>query len=75
MNNKSIENITKYSELFAKYQNFLTQNQKQVFHLYFFEDLSYGEIANIMATSRSAAFDTLKKAISKLEKIDQQMTN
>lgn len=72
-NNKSIENITKFTELFEKYENFLTQNQKQVFKLYYFEDLSYSEVAQIMATTRSSAFDTIKKVINNLEKIDRKM--
>ncbi|MEE3927978.1 sigma-70 family RNA polymerase sigma factor [Mycoplasmopsis ciconiae] len=68
-NLQDIETIEEYTLLFEKYQNFLTQNQKQVFMLYFFENLSYSEIAEIMATSRSAVYDTLKKAMTKLKKI------
>ncbi|VEU70103.1 sigma factor-like helix-turn-helix DNA-binding protein [Mycoplasmopsis glycophila] len=75
MNKDSIEKVEKYIELFEKYKNFLTQNQSQVFQLYFYEDLSYAEIAEILATTRSNAFDTLKKAITKLEKIENKLNN
>ncbi|QZE12250.1 sigma factor-like helix-turn-helix DNA-binding protein [Mycoplasma sp. Ms02] len=73
MTNKSIENIERYTYLFDKYKSFLTQTQMQVFTLYFYEDLSYGEIAEITATTRSAAYDALSKALKKLDKIAVQM--
>ncbi|EGV00109.1 sigma factor-like helix-turn-helix DNA-binding protein [Mycoplasmopsis columbina] len=64
-----IEVVEYYIQLFEKYQNFLTQTQKQAFQLYFHENLSYQEIANITATTRSAAYDSVKKALTNLEKI------
>ncbi|WP_036452996.1 sigma factor-like helix-turn-helix DNA-binding protein [Mycoplasma buteonis] len=75
MNKKDIQNVEKYTFLFEKYSNFLTQNQKQVFQLFYFEDLSYSEIAEILATSRTAAYDTLKKATQKLEKVASKVDN
>ncbi|WP_426461253.1 sigma factor-like helix-turn-helix DNA-binding protein [Mycoplasma hafezii] len=68
MSKKDLSEVEKYTKLYAKYHMFLTQNQKQVFQLFYFEDLSYGEIAEIMATTRSAAYDTLDKATKKLSK-------
>ncbi|VEU60516.1 Sigma-70, region 4 [Mycoplasmopsis bovigenitalium] len=59
--------------LFEKYQNFLTQTQSQAFQLYFLEDMSYQEIANLTATTRTAAYDSVKKAINKLERLEQKM--
>ncbi|EFF41709.1 sigma-70 family RNA polymerase sigma factor [Mycoplasmopsis alligatoris] len=72
-NKRSIESIEKYTHLFEKYSSFLTQSQKQVFQLFYFEDLSYAEIAEILACTRTNAYDTLKKAVAKLEKIEQKM--
>ncbi|QGZ97375.1 hypothetical protein GE118_01025 [Mycoplasma sp. NEAQ87857] len=72
-NKKSIENVSRYIDLFEKYQNLLTQNQKQVFMLYYYEDLSYAEVAKITATTRTAAYDALNKAIKKLEKLDKEL--
>ncbi|VEU58731.1 sigma factor-like helix-turn-helix DNA-binding protein [Mycoplasmopsis gallinacea] len=74
-NKKSLENLHRYSVLFEKYKNFLTQNQRQVFELYFYNDLSYAEVAEILATTRTNAYDTVKKAIAKLEKLDEKMAN
>ena len=59
--------------LFDKYKNMLTQTQRQYFHLHYIEDLSYGEIAAIAATSRSAIHDAVTKATKKLIKINKQM--
>lgn len=59
--------------LFEKYQKFLTQTQSQAFQLYFLEDMSYQEIANLTATTRTAAYDSVKKAINKLESLEQKM--
>ncbi|MEA4162733.1 hypothetical protein NPA13_00810 [Mycoplasma sp. 2045] len=73
MNNKSLENVIKYTELFDKYGNLLTQNQQQVFKLYYEQDLSYAEVAEVMATSRQAATDAVNKAIHNLLKIEEKM--
>ncbi|MFV8470035.1 sigma factor-like helix-turn-helix DNA-binding protein [Mycoplasma sp. AA7A] len=73
MNNKSIENIDRYTALFDKYGKLLTQNQQQVFRLYYEQDLSYSEVAEILATTRSAAYDALNKAIKNLLKYEKQI--
>ncbi|MGL4252201.1 MAG: sigma factor-like helix-turn-helix DNA-binding protein [Metamycoplasmataceae bacterium] len=52
---------------FLKYDFVLTQNQKQIMHLYYIEDLSISEISEIVATTRSAVFDALDKARKKLK--------
>ncbi|MGZ9800854.1 sigma factor-like helix-turn-helix DNA-binding protein [Mycoplasma sp. AC1221] len=73
MSKKSLENLTKYSKLFEKYRNFLTQNQQQLFQLYFYQDLSYAEIAEIVATTRTSIYDTIKHTIQKLDKLEEKM--
>ncbi|WP_240532070.1 helix-turn-helix domain-containing protein [[Mesomycoplasma] collis] len=67
------EEKNNFIELFKKYSNFLTQSQKQVFELYFFQELAISSIAEIIATTRQAAFDSLKKAKDKLLKIDNKL--
>lgn len=62
-----------YVTLYEKYKNFLTQTQSQNFYLYYFEDLSYAEIAKISATTRAAAQDSIKKAKIKLKKIHESI--
>ncbi len=52
---------------FIKFDFVLTQNQKQIMHLYYIEDLSMGEIAEIVVTTRSAVFDAIDKSRKKLK--------
>ncbi len=61
-------------KLYEKYGNLLPQSQKQVFHHYYIEDLSLGEIAIIIATSRQAINDALKKSRQKLLDIGKKCT-
>ncbi|CAT04945.1 putative UPF0122 protein MCAP_0480 [Mesomycoplasma conjunctivae] len=72
MNNK-IEDKDKFDNLYNKFSFLLTQNQKQIFHLYYKENLSLSEIAKILATTRASVFDSLKKAKQKMLKIEQKM--
>lgn len=53
--------------IYLKYDFILTQNQKQIMHLYYIEDLSIGEISEIVATTRSAVFDAIDKSRKKLK--------
>ncbi|TQC51582.1 hypothetical protein E1I18_01595 [Mycoplasmopsis mucosicanis] len=69
-----IEQREYYINLFEKFKNFLTQTQVQAFSLYFFENLSYQEIAQITATTRSAAYDSVKKAINKLKILELKIS-
>ncbi|UWD34239.1 sigma factor-like helix-turn-helix DNA-binding protein [Mesomycoplasma molare] len=69
----NLENRELLINLFEKYSSFLTQNQRQIFQLYFFEDLSYAEISQITATTRSAIFDALKKTKIKLMKFYDEL--
>ncbi|UWW01490.1 hypothetical protein NW064_00935 [Mycoplasmopsis felis] len=59
--------------LFERYKNLLTQNQLQVFELYFYKDLSYREIAEIIATTRTAVYDTVKKTLKKLDLLNSKI--
>jgi hypothetical protein len=52
---------------FLEYDFVLTQNQKQIMHLHYIEDLSMGEISEIVATTRSAVFDAIDKSRKKLK--------
>lgn len=66
-NNDDIQSREKLIKAYELYNHVLTVNQKQIFYLYYFEDLSLSEISSIVATTRSSVFDTLKKAKNKLE--------
>ena len=70
---ESLEERKLIIELFDKYQNFLPQSQKQAMYLRFFEDLSYSEIGEILANTRTAVFDAIKKGKQKLLEIDKKI--
>lgn len=70
----TLEERNKYIILFDKYQNFLTNKQRQIFEMYLFEDLTYAEIGQALKTSRNNAHDTIKKSISKLEQIKTNLS-
>ena len=61
-------------QLFYKYHKFLTPAQYQVLYLTYIEDLSLAEVAQVVATTRSAVYDAVKKGEKKLLKIEQQMS-
>lgn len=65
---EDLDKREKYIQTFSKFSHLLTTNQNQIFYLYYIEDLSLSEIANIVATTRSSVYDTLKKARKKLDK-------
>ncbi|AXE61028.1 hypothetical protein DA803_02955 [[Mycoplasma] phocae] len=70
---ENISERTTIIELYEKYQDLLTQAHKQALYLYYFEDLSYSEIAKELAMTRSGAFDAVKKAKEKLLDIDKKI--
>lgn len=50
-----------FSELYSEYKSFLTENQREVFNLYYLCDLSLGEISEIKGISRQGVSDSLSK--------------
>lgn len=68
MKNKDVlDQREQYIKAYTKYQHVLTQNQSQIFYLYYFEDLSLSEISDIVATTRANVHDTLTKAKNNLK--------
>ncbi|MGL4183816.1 MAG: sigma factor-like helix-turn-helix DNA-binding protein [Metamycoplasmataceae bacterium] len=64
---EELKKRNQYINALDKFSFVLTQNQLQIMSLYLIEDLSLQEIANILATSRSAVFDSIKKSKKKLD--------
>lgn len=56
-----MEKDLNYSELYEEYKTLLTDNQSEVFKLYYFCDLSLSEISEIKGISRQGVSDTLSK--------------
>ncbi len=60
-----------YNELFSYYKELLTKKEQEVFSLYYEENLSMGEIAQIKNISRSAVGFKIKKVEEKLDNYEQ----
>lgn len=62
-----------YNNLFSLYQNLLTTKERIIFSLYYEENLSMGEIANIKGISRSAVGKTIKIVTTKLDNYEETL--
>jgi hypothetical protein len=58
---ESFEKKAWLNQLFDLYGDLLTEKQQSYFKLYYFEDYSLQEIAEVFEVSRNAVFDQLKK--------------
>ena len=67
------EAIKKYINLYDAYKLELTNVQREIFELYYFEDYSLNEIALKRKTSRSAIHDSIKKTILILERLEKNI--
>jgi hypothetical protein len=63
----------RYNDLLNLYQELLTTTQKEILIDYFAYDLSLGEIATNRNVSRSAIEDAIKKGLSKLESLEENL--
>lgn len=62
-----------YIELYQEYKNLLTENQSEVFNLYYLCDLSLGEIAEIKGVSKQGVSDNLSKTRELLVDYEQKL--
>ena len=62
-----------FGDLFELYVKLLSPSQQQVANLYFNDDLTLSEIAEIVNVSRQAIFDSLKKSEKKLLEIESKV--
>ena len=68
-----MEDVIYYNELFEIYADFLTENERETFKDYYFEDLSLSEIADNKNISRAAIQKTLKVVIKKLDDYEKSL--
>ena len=62
-----------YNNLFSLYQKLLTPKERLIFSLYYEENLSMGEIADIKGISRSAVGKTIKIVTTKLDNYEETL--
>ena len=68
-----MENVIYYNELYDLYGDLLTDKQKQYFQDYYFDNLSYSEMAEKYEVSRNAVFKQLHNVIDKLEEYETKL--
>lgn len=59
--------------LFDLYNGFLTDRQKDIFKMYFEQDLSVNEISKEFDVSKQSIHKTLKNILMKLEKFENKL--
>ena len=68
-----MEDIIYYNELYDLYGNLLTEKQKLYFEDYYFNNLSFSEMAENYEVSRNAVFKQLHIVIEKLEEYEEKL--
>lgn len=68
-----LDKVVKLNNYFDDYGALLTDRQKEIFKLYYHEDLSYQEIADILNISRAGVFDALKRTVEILKDTEEKL--
>ena len=68
-----MEDVVYYNELYDLYGELLTDIQRQYFEDYYFENLSYSEMAEYYDVSRNAAFKQIHIVIDKLIEYENKL--
>lgn len=69
----NIENTLRYSRLVDFYGNLLTQKQREVATLFFFENISLSEIAGMNGLTRQAVYDIIKRVKCILDEYEDKL--
>ena len=65
--------IVYYNALYDLYGSLLTEKQKNYFEEYYFQNLSFSEIAENYGISRNAAFKQVHIVVEKLEEYEEKL--
>ena len=68
-----LEKTNQVNLLIDVYGNLMTEKQQRYLSMYYEEDLSLSEIAEILEVSRNAVYDQLKRALQSLEKYEKRL--
>jgi len=68
-----LEKTMRINALYDFYQPLLTHKQREYMDLYYADDYSLGEIAEIFGVSRQAVYDNLKRTESALEAFEKKL--
>ena len=68
-----LEKTMRVNFLFDFYHELLTDKQRDYMKMYYFEDLSLGEIAEVSSVSRQAVYDNIKRTEALLESYEDKL--
>ncbi len=68
-----LQETTRIGMLYDFYSPLLTERQRTILKLYYFEDWSLGEIADHTKVSRQAVFEAVKRARSTLDELEGKL--
>lgn len=68
-----LDKMVKMGLLFDYYGALLTEKQQEIWKLYYYQDLSLGEIAERYSVSRQAVYDILQRTGNALEDFEEKL--
>ncbi|MGM8211782.1 putative DNA-binding protein [Virgibacillus sp. W0430] len=68
-----LEKTTRINNLFDFYDRLLTAKQRKYMEMYYVEDYSLGEIAQLSKVSRQAVYDNIKRTEQILEMYEEKL--
>lgn len=68
-----MDEVVYLNDLFDIYGELLTEKQRDYFRDYYFDNMSYGEIAEKYDVSRNAIFKQLKFGTDKLQELENNL--
>ncbi len=68
-----MEELLYYNELYDLYKNLLTDKQRKYFEDYYFNNLSYSEMALNFKVSRNAVCKQLHSTLEKLKEYEEKL--
>ena len=68
-----MEDVVYYNDLYDLYGELLTDKQKEYFEDYYFNNLSFSEMADNYSVSRNAIFKQIHIVINKLEEYEKKL--
>ncbi len=73
MEGRALAERLRVIRLFDAYGRLLTDRQQRMVRLYYLDDLSLGEIAEQFAITRQAVYDSLRRSISELQRLEDTL--
>ncbi len=71
MEGRGLAGRLRVTRLFDAYGRLLTARQQRMVRLYYLDDFSLGEIAEQFAITRQAVYDSLKRSVSELQRLEE----